>query len=103
MQFIVIAHDCVDNEAINRRLDARNAHLDQALKMYEEGKWLYAAGILDDNDKMIGSMIICDFSSRKELEEQWLKNEPYILGNVWDKIEINRASVAPFITNKQGQ
>jgi hypothetical protein len=45
-------------------------------------------------------MIVCDFPSRDELEEQWLKNEPYVTGNVWKKIEVNRAHVAPFCANK---
>ncbi len=97
MQFIVIAYDDVDERAIERRLAARDAHLKQAKEMFDKGRWLYAAGILNDDGKMIGSMIVCDFPSRNELEEQWLKNEPYIIGNVWKKIEVNRAQVAPFL------
>jgi hypothetical protein len=97
MQFIVIAYDDVDERAIERRLAARDAHLKQAKEMVDKGRWLYAAGILNDDGKMIGSMIVCDFPSRNELEEQWLKNEPYIIGNVWKKIEVNRAQVAPFL------
>jgi hypothetical protein len=45
-------------------------------------------------------MIVCDFLSREELQEQWLKHEPYIHGNVWKKIEVNRAQVAPFCIKK---
>jgi uncharacterized protein YciI len=48
---------------------------------------------------MIGSMIVCDFPSREELEE-WLKEEPYVVGNVWKKINVNRAQVAPLCVNK---
>jgi uncharacterized protein YciI len=95
MQFIVIAYDGTDEGALERRLAVREAHLESAKKMFEADKWLYAAGILDDDGKMIGSMIVCDFPSRDELEE-WLKVEPYVVGEVWKEINVNRAQVAPF-------
>jgi uncharacterized protein YciI len=100
MQFIVIAHDGVDEKAAERRMAAREAHLETAREMFDKDKFLYAVGILDDDGNMIGSVIVCDFGSRDELEEQWLKNEPYVVGNVWRKIEINRAQVAPFLVSK---
>ena len=98
MQFIVIAYDGTDSQALARRMAAREAHLKSARELYDNGKWLYASGILDDDGMMIGSMIVCDFPSREELEKQWLKNEPYVTGNVWDKISIHRTQVAPFCT-----
>ncbi len=99
MQFIVIAYDGTDQGALERRLAARDAHLKSAKEMFDGGKWLYAAGILSDDGKMIGSMIVCDFASRDELEE-WLKAEPYVVGDVWKKIDVNRAQVAPFCVNE---
>ena len=99
MQFIVTAYDGTDQGALERRLAARDAHLKSAKEMFDSGKWLYAAGILSDDGKMIGSMIVCDFASRDELEE-WLKVEPYVVGNVWKEIKINRAQVAPFCVNR---
>ena len=100
MQFIVIAYDDTDEGALERRLAVRDAHLKSAKEMFDSGKWLYAVGILNEDGKMIGSMIVCDFPSRDELEEQWLKNEPYIIGKVWKIVEVNRAHVAPFCVNK---
>ncbi|MCX6169502.1 MAG: YciI family protein [Ignavibacteriales bacterium] len=94
MQFIVIAYDGTDDKALERRMAVRESHLTNAQKMFDAGKWLYASAILDDEEKMIGSMIICDYPSREELNEQWLKNEAYITGNVWQKINIHRARVA---------
>ena len=99
MQFIVIAYDGTDEKALERRLAVREAHLESAKEMFESGKWLYAAGILNDDGKMIGSMIVCDFHSREELE-QWLKVEPYVVGKVWKKINVNRAQIAPFCAKK---
>ena len=95
MQFIVIAYDGIDDKAIERRNAVREDHLKNAKEMFDSGKWLYAAAILDDAGKMIGSMVMCDFVSREELKKQWLNREPYVLGKVWEKIDINRAQAAP--------
>ncbi len=54
-----------------------------------------AAAILDDDERMIGSMIVCDFPSRGELD-RWLEVEPYIKGNVWEKVRVHRAQSASF-------
>jgi uncharacterized protein YciI len=99
MQFLVVAYDGTDAGAMERRLKVREAHLKSAQEMYDTGKWLYATAILNDDGKMIGSMIVCEFPSRDELE-QWLKEEPYVVGNVWQQIEVNRAQVAPFCATK---
>ncbi|HEY9712241.1 MAG TPA: YciI family protein [Chroococcales cyanobacterium] len=94
MQFMVIGLDGTDAEALNRRLAVREAHIALGDKMRDAGKWLYAVAILDDSEKMIGSMVICDFASRQEVDE-WLAQEPYVTGNVWQKIEIQRCKVGP--------
>ena len=61
MQFIVTGYDYKDDKALERRLAARDAHLEMADKMSKEGKWLYAAALLTEDGKMCGSVIICDF------------------------------------------
>ena len=100
MQFIVFGYDGTDELALQRRLAVREKHLMQAKELYNQGKWLYAAALLNEENKMIGSMIVCDFPSRGALEDQWLSGEPYVLGKVWQRIEIHRAQVAPFCTPK---
>ena len=102
MQFIAIAYDGTDEAALDRRLAVREAHLKLAKEMLDDGKWLYACGILDDEERMIGSMIVCEFASRDEMEQQWLEQEPYVMGNVWQTIEIHRAQVPPFLTKRTG-
>lgn len=103
MQFMVLGYDGTDEDALDRRMAARESHLAQAARWHAEGRWLYAAAILNDAGKMAGSMIICDFDSKEALEEQWLKNEPYVLGKVWERIDICRAQVAPFCAPEQKQ
>ena len=96
MQFVVMGYDGTDENALDRRMAARNAHLETAEKMYAAGRWLYAVAILDDAGKMVGSMIVCDFESREALESQWLNDEAYVIGKVWARVDIKRAQVAPF-------
>ncbi len=94
MQFIVIAYDGTDDQALERRMAVREKHLKYAQEMFDAGKWLYATAILDDNDKMIGSMIMCNYPSREELQEQWLNNEVYVTSGVWKTMSVHRAKVA---------
>ncbi|MBF0229069.1 MAG: hypothetical protein HQK63_05685 [Desulfamplus sp.] len=96
MQFIVIGYDGTDEYALERRMVAREAHLKVASEMSCQGKWLYAAAILNDKGNMCGSMIVCEFDSIEALKAEWLNSEPYVIGNVWEKIDIKQAKVAPF-------
>ncbi|MBF0303877.1 MAG: hypothetical protein HQK73_12620 [Desulfamplus sp.] len=96
MQFIVIAYDGTDENALERRMAVREAHLKTASEMSSSGKWLYATAILNDEGNMCGSMIVCEFDSLDALKSEWLKNEPYMVGNVWKEVEIKQAKVAPF-------
>ena len=75
------------------RMVARDAHLKVAKEMADNGKLLYAAAIINEKEQMAGSVIICEFDSKESLKKEWLDNEPYILGKVWEKVEIMRAQV----------
>lgn len=94
MQFVVIAHDGKDDGALERRLSVRESHLEFASKMFDVGKWLFASALLDDDGKMNGSVIVCEFPSEKDLRKEWLDNEAYVIGNVWEDITIRKAKVA---------
>jgi hypothetical protein len=100
MQFMILAYDGTDENAPARRMAAREAHIELGKEMHAAGRWLYATAILDDDGKMIGSMIVCDFASRSDMQKQWLSREPYIIGKVWEKIDIRSAQTAPFCTAK---
>lgn len=94
MQFIVMGYDGTDGEALARRMAARDAHLARTQQSRVEGKCLYAAALLDDAEKMIGSMMILDVADRAELDA-WLADEPYIHGNVWQRVETLPCRVPP--------
>lgn len=99
MQFLVRAFDGTDEAAPKRRLDAREEHLKATDEMAKAGNTLCAAAMLDEEDKMIGSVLIVDFSSRAELD-QWLKVEPYMVQNVWQKVEITPCKLGPMFAKK---
>jgi len=82
-----MAYDGTDPDALNRRMAARPEHLEKVAGLKKNGEFLLGGAILNDEGKMIGSMIVYEFPDRKSLEER-LKEEPYITGDVWQKIEI---------------
>jgi uncharacterized protein YciI len=94
MQFLLIAYDGTDDQALERRLLARDKHIALGDQMVASGNMLYGTAILDDQDKMIGSMLVLDFPSRAGLDK-WLAIEPYVVGDVWKDIDIRACRVGP--------
>lgn len=92
MQFLVIGKDGKDKKAEDRRMAVRSAHLKLGDKMEKAGSRWYGCAILNDKGKMIGSMAVMDFRSKKDLDE-WLKSEPYVVGGVWKTIEVHKCDV----------
>jgi uncharacterized protein len=93
MQFVITAYDGTDEHALQRRMDAREEHLKSVEKRFKEGNHLYGAALLDDNERMIGSMMVVNYPSREAVDE-WLKEEPYVTGSVWQKIDVKPCMVA---------
>ncbi|OFY57183.1 MAG: hypothetical protein A2V50_07110 [Bacteroidetes bacterium RBG_19FT_COMBO_42_10] len=87
MQFLLIAYDGTDAEALDRRMKSRPDHLEKIALIKKAGEFLCGGAILDDSGKMIGSMILYEAPDRATLDER-LKNEPYIYNKVWEKINI---------------
>ncbi len=87
MQFLLIAYDGTDQGAFERRMKVRPEHLDKISVLKERKEFLLGGAILDDKGQMIGSMIVYEFPDRAALDRR-LKEEPYIINGVWEKIEI---------------
>jgi len=87
MQFLLVAFDGTDPEALERRMKARPEHLEKIAVLKKKSEFLLGGAILDEDEKMIGSMIVYEFPDRAELDK-CLEKEPYIIGGVWEKIEI---------------
>lgn len=93
MQFLIIAHDYKEG-GLQKRLAARNEHVAMGNQMKNNGNYLMGVAILNENNQMIGSVMVLDYPSRSELEA-WLKVEPYVVNRVWEKIKILQCKVGP--------
>ncbi|MFF5521470.1 YciI family protein [Streptomyces coeruleorubidus] len=94
MLYAVIAYDSTDPGTFERRMLVRPAHMANGEKMMADGSFLFGGGILDGAGKMAGGVLIVDFETRDEIDE-WLKNEPYIVNKVWDRVEVHPFLVPP--------
>jgi uncharacterized protein YciI len=94
MQFLIVAHDGKDVDALARRLAAREQHITLSNSAIKRGEQMVGAAILDDEGTMRGSVMIVDFPTRADLDN-WLKAEPYVTGKVWDKIDIYPCRIGP--------
>jgi uncharacterized protein YciI len=87
MQFLLIAYDGTDPEALQRRMKVRGLHFEKIGTLKKKGEFLAGGAILNEKGDMIGSMIVYEFPDRKSLDNK-LKDEPYITEGVWKQIEI---------------
>ena len=87
MQFLIKAYDGTDSDALNRRMSVRPDHLENITKVKEKGKVVCAGGILNEAGSPIGSFLVMDFETREMLDD-YLKTEPYVLNNVWQDIKV---------------
>lgn len=83
MQYLVIAYD--NENALEKRLEVRDAHVEGAKKLMAEGKIIQAGALIED-EKMVGSTLFVDFKDDDEINE-WLENEPYVKNGVWNMEE----------------
>jgi len=87
MTFLILAHDFRDPEAPSRRTQRRPAHLDGVRRMKAEGTFLDGGAMLDDEGRMVGSMVLVEFPSRTEVDA-WLAADPYVTGQVWEHVTV---------------
>lgn len=88
MQFIVKALD--GKGMLDKRMKVRPCHLDGIEQIREHV--ICAGGLLDDEGKMKGSVLILEYENREQLDE-YLANEPYVQEHVWETIEVERLNV----------
>ena len=88
MQFIITAYD--GENMLEKRMAVRPRHLEGMAKLGEH--IICAGGLLDDQGRMKGSVLILDFEDRAALNE-YLMNEPYAAEHVWEKIEVEVMNV----------
>lgn len=94
MQFAILARDGLDAGALDRRMAAREQHLANSQRLVAAGQAICRAAMLDDDDRMVGSIMILDFPSRADLDA-YLADEPYVTGDVWQDIQVVPCRVVP--------
>ncbi|KAG0284064.1 hypothetical protein BGZ96_011561 [Linnemannia gamsii] len=89
-QFILIARDFTDPEAITRRLNMRTKHLVEA-KALKKSDQIHSAGALlsdhSDLGKMVGSVILFQADNAEEVRKL-VERDYYVSGKVWENYEI---------------
>jgi uncharacterized protein YciI len=95
MQFLLIAFDGTDEGALERRMKARPSHFENVALSKKKGEFRLGGAILDEDGKMIGSMIVYEFPDREALNK-YLENEPYIVSGTWKRIDIRPFNLASF-------
>ena len=98
MQYVIKAYDGLNK--LEKRMAVRSRHLENMTAV--KGKVLCAGGLLDDAGKMIGSLLVMDFETRERLDE-YLNTEPYIIEQVWEKVEVEPMNVVIVNGEKVGK
>ncbi|RKP24208.1 hypothetical protein SYNPS1DRAFT_7570, partial [Syncephalis pseudoplumigaleata] len=87
-QYLVIAEDFTDDDALSRRLQVRQAHLDRANTMKQQGTMLFGGALLTaDEQTMNGSVIVFEANDEDEVR-RWIAEDPYVVNGVWNDIDI---------------
>jgi uncharacterized protein YciI len=94
VQFLITGMDGDDEQAPERRKAARAAHIVRSDELVKTGSVLYSVALLDERDRMIGSVMVVDFPDREALDA-WLQGEPYVTGDVWRTVDVTPCRVGP--------
>lgn len=95
MHFLILATDGEDPEAPERRQAARESHLTYSEMAAKTGEQIIAAALLSGEEKkMTGSAIIVEFDDIEGVKE-WLDQEAYVTGDVWQNVQIFPCQLAP--------
>jgi len=92
-QYLIIAQDGKDEDALNRRKEVRPLHLAGAKMLKGNGNFIIGGAMLDEENNMQGSIMIVQFETQEDFQ-RWYDNEPYITQGVWKTIEVKPFRVA---------
>ena len=71
-------------------MEVRPLHLEGMERLKEH--LVCAGGLLDDEGKLKGSVLVMEFQNREEVDE-YLASEIYVTEHVWEKITVERMNV----------
>jgi len=73
-----------------KRMEVRPLHLEGMERLKEH--LVCAGGLLDDEGKLKGSVLVMEFQNREEVDE-YLAGEIYVTEHVWERITVERMNV----------
>ena len=85
MQFVIMGFD--GPNMLEKRMSVRPRHLANIARMQEKAKVVIGGGMLDDEGKLKGSVLVLDVEDKAELDD-YLTNEPYYTEHVWQEVRI---------------
>ena len=88
MQFVITAYDGAG--MLDKRMEVRPLHLEGMERL--KSHLIAAGGLLDEEGKLKGSVLIMEFQSREEVDA-YLASEIYVTEHVWEKITVERMNV----------
>ncbi len=92
-QYLINGTDYKDPSALERRMKARPDHLAGMSLLKKSGNFVMGGATLDAGGVMNGSVVILQFESDEDLA-RWKDNEPYLLQEVWQTVDIRPFKVA---------
>ena len=98
MQFIITAYD--GDNMLEKRMAVRPRHLEGMAALSDH--IVCAGGLIDEDGKPKGSVLVVDFDDRAALDE-YLNNEPYVLEHVWERVEVEAMNVVILDGRKVGK
>ncbi len=91
MLYAIISED--QKDSLERRLQARSAHLERLTALQSEGRLLLAGPhpAIDSEDPgpagFSGSLVVAEFPSLDDAQ-QWANADPYVTADVYDKVTV---------------
>jgi uncharacterized protein YciI len=93
LQYVIIARDGTDSDALQRRMNVRPFHLNGVRQLKDNNNFIVGGATLDEKGNMTGSVMMVQFETEAEMKH-WFEHEPYVTGKVWQSIEVNTFRVA---------
>jgi len=86
-QFLILANDYKDPDALSRRMSVRKDHLQRMRIEKTAGRFIIGGAKLNEQGNMHGSMLVVQLENENAVKE-WINEDPYIQGKVWEHVEI---------------
>jgi hypothetical protein len=91
MLYAIISEDI--NNSLEKRMDARPAHLERIQSLVDEGRVIVAGPhpAVDSEDPgeagFTGSLVIAEFGSLEEAQT-WANSDPYVVAGVYARVTV---------------